>query len=62
MSLGRRANLQRSNLPALARNQLREIRTDARTRATSATPVMARAHWQDVVDRVDGILDPRKDT
>jgi hypothetical protein len=50
-------NVPRSDLPALARSQLRAIQTDAR-RASAASAGVVRAHWQDVVDRVDRILKP----
>ncbi|MDB4874529.1 MAG: hypothetical protein JWM41_975 [Gemmatimonadetes bacterium] len=53
-------NLQRSDLPALARAQLRQIRDEARRGAASGQGATARAHWQDIVDRVDDALDPRK--
>ena len=49
-----------SDLPALARAQLREIQRDARTSATTARTAVERAHWNDVVDRVTEILEPRK--
>jgi hypothetical protein len=51
-------NVQRSDLPALARSQLRAIRADAQRNAGSTSGVV-RAHWQDVTARVDEILDPR---
>ena len=47
----------RSDLPALARGELRAIRAQARAAATAAPNAMARAHWADVVDRVDTALD-----
>jgi hypothetical protein len=53
-------NLLRSDLPALARGQLGAIRTEAQRLATSAPTVMARAHWQDVVDRVEAIFERRR--
>jgi len=52
-------NVQRSDLPALARSQLRSIRDSARAAAATATGI-ARAHWQDIADRVDNILEPRR--
>jgi hypothetical protein len=54
-------NVPRSDFPALARAQVRSIREQARA-AAQAAPAgsVARAHWQDVVDRTDKILDPRK--
>ena len=54
------ANVPRSDLPALARSQLRAIRTQARGAATAATTAIARAHWADIADRVDAILEPRR--
>ena len=47
----------RSDLPALARSELRAIRAQARAAAATAPGAMARAHWADVVDRVDIALD-----
>jgi Met-zincin len=53
-------NVPRTDLPALARSQVRSIRDDAR-RAAAAAPVgMVRAHWQDIADRADHILDPKR--
>jgi hypothetical protein len=51
-------DVQRSDLPALARSQLRAIREQARSAAGTAPAGIARAHWQDVADRIDAILDP----
>lgn len=51
-------NAQRSDIPALARRELRTIQADARRAAATAPAGMTRAHWLDVVDRVDAILDP----
>ncbi len=53
-------NVQRSDLPALARSELRAIRAQAQTSVTSAPAGVQRAHWQDIVARVDRILEPRK--
>jgi hypothetical protein len=54
-------NVQRSDLPALARSQVRSIRDQARAAAAAAAAgSIARAHWQDIVDRADRILDPRR--
>ena len=47
----------RSDLPALARGELRAIRAQARAASGTAPSAMARAHWADVVDRVDIALD-----
>src|SRR5262249_46534259 len=57
---GAASNLQRSDIPALARAQLRQIRDDARRFATSAQGTVAKAHWQDIVDRVDGVLEAKR--
>nr|WP_240978761.1 zinc-dependent metalloprotease [Longimicrobium terrae] len=50
-------NVMRSDLPALARMELRNIRAEA-DRNAAATSGMQRAHWMDVSARVDEILDP----
>ncbi len=47
-----------SDLPALARQQLRELRRDVTTRARSSTGV-TQAHWEDLADRMRAILEPR---
>jgi hypothetical protein len=51
-------NLSRSDIAALARAQLREIRDQARQAAGAAPRGVLRAHWQDIADRIDRILDP----
>lgn len=51
-------NVQRGDLPALARRELRTIQADARRAAAAAPAGVARAHWLDVADRIDAILDP----
>jgi hypothetical protein len=48
-------NLSRSDLPALARAQLRDVREQSRRAATASNGV-ARAHWQDIGDRIDAIF------
>ena len=53
-------NVPRSDLPAMARMQLRQIREEARRGVTSSTSSVARAHWQDIADRVDDILEAKK--
>jgi uncharacterized protein DUF4953/uncharacterized protein DUF5117/uncharacterized protein DUF5118 len=53
-------NLERSDLPALARAQLREIQRDAKLAASAARSAVERAHWADVGDRIVEILEPRK--
>ena len=50
-------NVQRSDLPALARSELRAVRATAAQRAASAPAGVVRAHWQDVVSRVDATLE-----
>lgn len=54
-------NVARSDLPALARAELRAIREHARQAAPAAPAGMLRAHWQDVVARIDGILEGRRE-
>jgi hypothetical protein len=53
-------NVPRSDLPALARSQVRSIRDDARRAAAGAPAGILRAHWQDIADRADEILEPRR--
>jgi hypothetical protein len=53
-------NVQRSDLPALARAQLRQIRDDARRAAGTSAGTVSRAHWQDIVDRVDDVLEAKR--
>ena len=54
-------NVSRSDVPALVRSQLKSIRDQARQDASNAgAGSMARAHWQDIADRVDVILDPNR--
>ena len=52
-------SLMQSDLPALARMQLREIQRDARASAQSAGNATARAHWSDIVERINAILEPK---
>jgi hypothetical protein len=51
-------NVPRTDLPALARSQLRAIQADARRAAGAASSAVVRAHWQDVADRVEKVLRP----
>ncbi len=52
-------NVSRSDVPAVVRSQLKSIRESARrSAALSGEATVARAHWLDVVDRIDTILDP----
>ena len=53
-------NVPRSDLPALARSELRSVRATAAQRAGSAPAGVVRAHWQDVVSRVDEILEANR--
>ncbi len=51
--------LAQSDLPALARAQLRAIQVQARGAAATATNAVIKAHWQDIVDRVAEVLNPK---
>jgi hypothetical protein len=51
-------NVPRSDLPALARSQVRAVRDAARRAATGGSG-MAQAHWQDIADRAAKILEPK---
>jgi len=53
-------NLAQSDLPALARAQLRAIQTAAKSAAAAATTPVLRAHWSDIADRVGEALEPRR--
>jgi hypothetical protein len=53
-------NLAQSDLPALARAQLRAIQQSARTAAGAATSSVLRAHWTDIADRIAEVLEPRR--
>jgi len=53
-------NVPRSDLPALARAELRAIQALSRTRGATATGAVAKAHYADVVDRVTTVLEPRR--
>ncbi len=53
-------NLERSDLPALARAQLRDIQRESRAAATTARGRLQGAHWADVADRITAILEPKK--
>jgi hypothetical protein len=48
-----------SDLPALARLQLREIQREARVATSGQASTTIRAHWSDLADRVTAILDPK---
>ena len=47
-----------SDLPALARQQLRDVQRDALANAASSTGV-AKAHWADLAERAKAVLDPK---
>jgi hypothetical protein len=51
--------VQNTDLPALARGQLREIQREARASATTAVGAIDKAHWADIADRIAEILDPK---
>lgn len=51
-------NVQRTDLPALARLQLRAIRAEARSKAAAAGGVQ-RAHWLDIAERAERVLEPK---
>jgi hypothetical protein len=52
--------LAQSDLPALARTQLRAIQNQARAASQTATNAVIKAHWADIMDRVAEILDTRR--
>ncbi len=48
-----------SDMPALARQQLRDIQRSARTFGVGSTAATTRAHWNDLAERITSILEPR---
>jgi hypothetical protein len=53
-------NVPRTDLPAMARSQVRAIREEARRAALAAPAGVVRAHWQDIGDRADQMLEARR--
>ena len=53
-------NIRRSDITAAARAQLRQLQAAARVRAAAAMAPMVRAHWQELADRAEQILAPRR--
>jgi hypothetical protein len=51
-------NVQRADMVAIARAQLRQIVQESTRAATAATPGVMRAHWQDIAYRAGRILNP----
>jgi hypothetical protein len=51
-------NLERSDIVALAKAQVRQVQQQAQTRAGAAPPGIARAHWRDLAERAARIIDP----
>jgi hypothetical protein len=47
-----------SDIPSIARAELRRIQRNARSAAGRSSDAMTRYHLQDVVDRIDDMLDP----
>jgi hypothetical protein len=52
--------LAQSDLPALARAQLRAIQAQARAASVASANPVIKAHWGDIVDRISEILNPSK--
>jgi hypothetical protein len=53
------SNVPRSDLPALARSELRAVRDLAGQAAAAAPTGVVRAHWQDIAARIERIFEPR---
>jgi hypothetical protein len=51
--------LQQSDLPAMARMQLRDLQREAGAMGAAATNSPLKAHWMDIAERAKAILDPR---
>ncbi len=56
--LGGAPDISRSDVRPLLRSQLRALRTGARSMAAGASDAVARAHLEDIAERIDGILEP----
>ena len=54
------SSVPRSDLPALARLQLKQIRDDARRNVTTASASTVKAHWDDLASRVDDVLEAKR--
>ncbi len=52
-------NVLQSDLPALARAQVRALQGEARSLAAAAPNAALKAHWADIAERAAAILDPR---
>ncbi len=52
-------NLAQSDIPALARAQLRAIQSQANIAASGATNATLKAHWQDIADRAKEIVEKK---
>jgi hypothetical protein len=53
-------NLAQSDIPALARAQLRAIQTQAKAAAAATLNATLKAHWMDIADRAAEILESKK--
>ncbi|MDX2183736.1 MAG: zinc-dependent metalloprotease [Gemmatimonadaceae bacterium] len=52
-------NVRRTDIAAAARAQLRAVQRAARTRAAAPASGMVNAHWVELVDRIERVLNPR---
>ena len=52
-------NVNQSDIKAVARGELKRLQRDAKSAASKAPNTITRYHYQDVVDRIDMILDPK---
>ncbi len=55
---GPAVNVRRTDIASLARAQVRNVQATARAYAAAATNSAMRAHWLDLVDRAENILNP----
>ncbi len=53
-------NVRRTDISSAARAQLRAVLATARTNAAASTGTVSRAHWLDLVDRAQAILEPAR--
>ena len=52
-------NVPQSDLPALARAQVRALQSEARSLAAVSPSAAQKAHWADIAERAAAILDPK---
>ena len=52
-------NVNQSDIKSVARGELKRLQRNARSAVNNAPNTITRYHYQDVVDRIEQILDPK---